>query len=66
MRFPGIRLVSQLNVNVCRFESVLKKRVTNSRALLLIKAQTKNYQCYKHLEFTIDVVFEHVFGRHNV
>ena len=47
MRFPGIRLVEQTEQKFRRFESVFfkKKRKTSdctSRALLLIKAPTKN------------------------
>ena len=43
MRFPGIRLVEQIEQKFRRFESVLnKKSDCNSRALLLIKAPTKN------------------------
>ena len=38
MRFPGIRLIEQ---KFRRFEKKRKQRVTNSRALLLIKAPTK-------------------------
>ena len=42
MHFPRIPLVEQTEQKFRRFESVVKKRVTDSRALLLIKAPTKN------------------------
>ena len=46
MHFPGIRLVEQTEQKVRRFESVFKKKEKtsdcNSRALLLLKAPTKN------------------------
>ena len=44
MRFSGIRLVKQTEQKFRRFESVLKKKTNNcnSRALLLLKAPTKN------------------------
>ena len=44
MRVPGICLVEQTEQKFRRFQSVLKKKSSdcNSRALLLIKAPTKN------------------------
>ena len=42
MRFPGIPLFEQTVQNFRRFESVLKKSDSYSRARLLIKAPTKN------------------------
>ena len=43
MRFPGIRVVEQTEQKARPFDSVFKKTSDcNSRALLLIKAPTKN------------------------
>ena len=68
MRFPGIRLVEQTEQKFRRSESVFGKEKEkpsdrNSRALLLIKAPTKN-TCWPNkisIDVTMTTMFQSLF-----